>query len=94
MVTNTENGYFRIHLNKHKCVQTVTCLSKKKFNAINLSKLYGLNEQFLNKLLLKYDNKQIKDFFVYFDDNWCAALYHDRFEELCKEIRDISIDPV
>jgi len=29
LVTNTENGYFRIHLNKHKCVQTITCLSKK-----------------------------------------------------------------
>ncbi len=69
-------------------------MSKKKFNVVNITKLYGLNEQFLNKLLLKYESKQINDFFVYFDDNWCAALYHDRFEELCKEIRDISIDSV
>lgn len=27
--TETENGYFRIHLNKNKCVQTITCFSKK-----------------------------------------------------------------
>ena len=58
-----ENGYFRIHLGKHKNVQSITCLSKKKFNVSNLIRLYGFNEQFLNKLLLKYNQKAIKDFY-------------------------------
>lgn len=95
LVTNSyDNGYFRIHLNKHKCVQSITCFSKKKFNASNIIKLYGLHEQFLNKLLLKYSQNAIKDFYVFFSDNWCHALYHDRFEDLTKEIRAISINQV
>lgn len=90
LITNTENGYFRIHLDKHNIVQTITCLSKKTFSASNLCKLYGLHEQYLNKLVLKYENKKITDFYTYFSDNWCTALYHDRFEDLCKEIRELS----
>ncbi|CAF0802788.1 unnamed protein product [Brachionus calyciflorus] len=93
LVTNTENGYFRIHLNKHKCVQTITCLSKKKFNASNYIKLYGFHEQYLNRLLTKFNQRNIKDFYVYFNDNWTHALYHDRFDDLTQEIRDISINP-
>jgi hypothetical protein len=57
-------------------------------------RLYGFNEQYLNKLVLKYSQKAIKDFYEYFNENWCNALYHDRFEELCKEIREISVNPV
>ena len=30
----------------------------------------------------------------YLNDGWCNAIYHDRFEELCKEIREITINPV
>ncbi len=94
LVTSTDSGYFRIHLNKHSVIQTITCLSKKQFNVRNFSKLYGLHEQFLNKLLLKYKQGKIADFYSFFSDNWCTALYHDRFEDLCKEIRELSTKPV
>lgn len=93
LITDTESGYFRLHLNKHNVVQTITCLSKKPFSASNIVKLYGLHEQFLNKLVLKYERKSIKDFYDFFSDNWCNALYHDRFSDLCKEIRELSTNP-
>lgn len=93
LVTVTENGYFRLHLNSHKCVQTITCLSRKKFSESNFIKLYGFHEQYLNRLLTKYSQNKIKDFYVYLSDHWCNAIYHDRFEELCKEIREITINP-
>jgi len=32
LITNTDNGYFRIYLDKHKVVQTITCLSKQVIN--------------------------------------------------------------
>jgi len=38
--------------------------TKKKFSTSNLSKIYGLHEQFLNKMLLKYNQKAIKDFYL------------------------------
>jgi len=94
LVTSTDSGYFRIHLNKHSVIQTITCLSKKKFNVGNFSRLYGLHEQFLNKLLLKYKQGIITDLYTFFSENWCTALYHDRFEDLCKEIRELSTKSV
>ena len=66
----------------------------KKIPCYNLVKLYGLNDQYLNKLVLKYNQGRIADLYSFFSESWCLALYHDRFEELCNEIRDISIDPV
>lgn len=37
--------------------------SFKNFSALNFSKIYGLHEQYLNKLLLKYEQKLVTDFY-------------------------------
>ncbi|XP_053430226.1 cilia- and flagella-associated protein 61 [Nycticebus coucang] len=81
--------YFRIHINKYKMVETITCLSKEPFPASNYIRLFGQHEQLLNNLCARYDDNLIKDFYSYFTESWCLALFHDRFIDLRKELRQI-----
>ncbi|XP_073930342.1 cilia- and flagella-associated protein 61 isoform X1 [Castor canadensis] len=81
--------YFRIHINKYKMVETITCLSKEPFPASNYICLFGQHEQALNNLCARYDDNLIIDFYSYFTEPWCMALFHDRFIDLRKELRQI-----
>ncbi|XP_045151111.1 cilia- and flagella-associated protein 61 [Echinops telfairi] len=82
-------NYFRIHINKYKMVETITCLSKEPFPASNYIRLFGQHEQVLNNLCARYENKMITDLYDYFTEPWCMALFHDRFIDLRKELRQI-----
>ncbi|XP_032715180.1 cilia- and flagella-associated protein 61 isoform X2 [Lontra canadensis] len=87
---NAKNGtYFRIHINKYKMVETITCLSKEPFPASNYIRLFGQHEQLLNNLCNRYEDKLIPDLYSYFMEPWCMALFHDRFIDLRKELRQI-----
>ncbi|XP_027479776.1 cilia- and flagella-associated protein 61 isoform X2 [Zalophus californianus] len=87
---NAKNGtYFRIHINKYKMVETITCLSKEPFPASNYIRLFGQHEQLLNNLCARYKDKLIPDLYSYFMEPWCMALFHDRFIDLRKELRQI-----
>ncbi|XP_027979574.1 cilia- and flagella-associated protein 61 [Eumetopias jubatus] len=87
---NAKNGtYFRIHINKYKMVETITCLSKEPFPASNYIRLFGQHEQLLNNLCARYEDKLIPDLYSYFMEPWCMALFHDRFIDLRKELRQI-----
>ncbi|XP_075384094.1 cilia- and flagella-associated protein 61 [Tenrec ecaudatus] len=82
-------NYFRIHINKYKMVETITCLSKEPFPASNYIRLFGQHEQVLNNLCTRYESKMITDLYDYFTEPWCMALFHDRFIDLRKELRQI-----
>ncbi|XP_076970921.1 cilia- and flagella-associated protein 61 isoform X8 [Tamandua tetradactyla] len=84
-----DGNYFRIHVNKYKMVETITCLSKEPFPASNYIRLFGQHEQVLNNLCERYDDNLIPDLFSYFSESWCMALFHDRFIDLRKELRQI-----
>ncbi|XP_049724742.1 cilia- and flagella-associated protein 61 isoform X1 [Elephas maximus indicus] len=87
---NAKNGnYFRIHINKYKMVETITCLSKEPFPASNYIRLFGQHEQVLNNLCARYEDMLITDLYSYFTEPWCMALFHDRFIDLRKELRQI-----
>ncbi|XP_029774006.1 cilia- and flagella-associated protein 61 isoform X1 [Suricata suricatta] len=87
---DAKNGtYFRIHVNKYRMVETITCLSKEPFPASNYIRLFGQHEQLLNNLCARYDDKLIPDLYSYFMEPWCMALFHDRFIDLRKELRHI-----
>ncbi|XP_037668187.1 cilia- and flagella-associated protein 61 isoform X3 [Choloepus didactylus] len=87
---NAQDGnYFRIHVNKYKMVETITCLSKEPFPASNYICLFGQHEQVLNNLCERYDTSLISDLYSYFSESWCMALFHDRFIDLRKELRQI-----
>ncbi|KAK3611320.1 hypothetical protein CHS0354_029969 [Potamilus streckersoni] len=83
--------FFCLHINQYKSVQTITCLSKKPFPSNNMICLYGLHEKSLNNLLSRFDEGLITDFYSYFQEAWCLAVYHDRFADFRDELRELLI---
>ncbi|MBN3301766.1 CFA61 protein, partial [Amia calva] len=55
--------YFRLHLNQHGEVQTITCLSRTPFPASNYLCLYGESEQLLNRLCERCDEGLVSDLY-------------------------------
>uniref|UniRef100_A0A8C5N465 Cilia and flagella associated protein 61 n=1 Tax=Leptobrachium leishanense TaxID=445787 RepID=A0A8C5N465_9ANUR len=87
---STANGdYFRLHINQYSMVETITCLSLKPFPESNFICLYGHHERLLNNLCSRFQEGLIKDFYSYFMEPWCMAIYHDRFIDFKKELREI-----
>ncbi|XP_055458610.1 cilia- and flagella-associated protein 61 [Psammomys obesus] len=86
-----EGTYFRLYLSKYRLVESITCFSKEPFPSSNYVRLFGQHEQILNNLFTRYDDKLIPDLYSYFTEPWCMALFHDRFIDLKKELRQILI---
>ncbi|XP_053316609.1 cilia- and flagella-associated protein 61 [Spea bombifrons] len=87
---SAENGdYCRLHINQYNMVETITCLSLKPFPESNFICLYGQHERLLNNLCARFEEGLIADFFSYFMEPWCMAIYHDRFIDFKKELREI-----
>ncbi|XP_063727763.1 cilia- and flagella-associated protein 61-like isoform X1 [Symsagittifera roscoffensis] len=98
-----KSGYFMIHVNNYSTVQTVTCVNKRgegqngnkrsSLRSGNIMCLYGKNEKLLNRMVSRFEEGLIKDFYTYFEEPWAMALFHDRFEDLLLEIREILTNP-
>ncbi|XP_072799815.1 cilia- and flagella-associated protein 61 isoform X4 [Vicugna pacos] len=65
IVTGNAKGgnYFRIHINRYKMVETITCLSKVPFPAANYIRLFGQHEQALNNLCARYEEGLVPDLY-------------------------------
>ncbi|CAM4540638.1 unnamed protein product [Lepidochelys olivacea] len=87
----TKGNYFRIHVNQYSIVETITCLSKEPFPVSNYICLFGQHERVLNNLCSRWKEGLIKDLYSYFREPWSMAIYHDRFIDLKKELRQILI---
>jgi hypothetical protein len=95
LLTDTDNGYFRVHINCYNRVQTITVLSKQAFEVTNYLCLYNVHEKYLNNLTCRYDDGLIQDFFTYFREPWACAVFHDRFPDLRDEVMELlSQQPV
>ncbi|KAK9753847.1 hypothetical protein QE152_g1456 [Popillia japonica] len=84
-----EQGYFRLHLNQYNTVETITCLTTKELEKVNLTHLWGKHEKLLNNLVTRFEMVTIGDLFAFFAEPWSYALYHDRFDKLSTDINDI-----
>uniref|UniRef100_A0A8B9I3X5 Cilia and flagella associated protein 61 n=1 Tax=Anser brachyrhynchus TaxID=132585 RepID=A0A8B9I3X5_9AVES len=82
-------NYFRMHINKYSMVDSITCFSKTPFPVSNYICLYGQHERLLNDLHYRWNEGQITDLYSYFREPWSMAIYHDRFIDLKKELRQI-----
>ncbi|XP_056620849.1 LOW QUALITY PROTEIN: cilia- and flagella-associated protein 61 [Triplophysa dalaica] len=86
----TETGnYFCLHLSQHDVVETITCLSKNPLPISNLLCLHGKHQMLLNHLRSRYNDGLVQDLYSYFRENWCLALFHDRFTDFEQEVRQI-----
>ncbi|KAL9958773.1 hypothetical protein ACROYT_G035833 [Oculina patagonica] len=86
-----EQGYFRLHVNQHHSIETITCYTRLVLDTSNLVCLYGLHERYLNNLLQRYDEGLISDFYSFFRESWCLAVFHDRFKDFRDEIRELLV---
>ncbi|PIK43371.1 putative cilia- and flagella-associated protein 61 [Apostichopus japonicus] len=96
LVTGSADGpdpdYFRIHVNQYSSIETLTCLSKKPFEKSNYKCLYNIHERFLNNMISRFDEGLIKSFYEFFKENWCLAIFHDRFQDFRQEVRELLIE--
>ncbi|XP_021247902.1 cilia- and flagella-associated protein 61 isoform X5 [Numida meleagris] len=86
-----DGNYFRMHINKYSMVDSITCFSKEPFPVSNYICLYGQHERLLNDLYYRWNEGQITDLYSYFREPWSMAIYHDRFIDLKKELRQILL---
>ncbi|KAL4649013.1 cilia- and flagella-associated protein 61 [Arapaima gigas] len=91
MVTgSTEpSRYFCLCVNQYGVVESITCLSLEPIPVSNYLCLYGKHEQLLNRLCDRFDEGLIHDFYSYFKEPWCLAVYHDRFADFEEEVHQI-----
>ncbi|NXE96651.1 CFA61 protein, partial [Menura novaehollandiae] len=82
-------NYFRMHFNRYHMVDSITCFSKEPFPVSNYICLYGQHERLLNDLYYRWRAGQLTDLYSYFREPWSMAIYHDRFIDLQKELRQI-----
>lgn len=86
-----EQGYFRLHVNQHRSIETITCYTRQELDTSNLLCLYALHERYLNNLLQRFDEGLIDDFYSFFRESWCLAVFHDRFKDFRDEIRELLV---
>ncbi|CAK1582898.1 unnamed protein product [Parnassius mnemosyne] len=86
LLTDKDGNYFRLQLNTLHCVESLTCLSKKPFSSENIVQIYGKHEAFFDKLLARYQLKQIDDLYDFFAQPWMSAMYHKSFKDLLYDI--------
>ena len=65
---------------------------------INCTESFFIKKLFRGKLrdylfVARFEEGLIKDFYTYFEEPWAMALFHDRFEDLLLEIREILTNP-
>ncbi|XP_072032047.1 cilia- and flagella-associated protein 61-like [Amphiura filiformis] len=95
LVTGSVEGespnYFRLHVNQYNNLETMTCLSKQPLDTSNLLCLYNLHERFLNNMVSRFDEGLIQDFYQFFRETWCLAIFHDRFSDFRQEVKELLV---
>ncbi|KAI4888586.1 hypothetical protein NFI96_016449, partial [Prochilodus magdalenae] len=91
MVTgHVETGnYFHLQFHPQGLVEGITCLSLKPLPVSNYICLYGKHQLLLNHLYERFDEDLVHDFYSYFRERWCMAIFHDRFTDFEQEVRQI-----
>ncbi|KAJ3008363.1 UNVERIFIED_CONTAM: hypothetical protein HDU68_003139, partial [Siphonaria sp. JEL0065] len=87
VIDNTEYGYFRIRVDPHGFIRSLTYLGARPIPVENYLSLYGLNERYLNRLVARFDEGVIPDFVSFLAETWAYPIFHDRFPAFIKECR-------
>ncbi|TSP57654.1 Cilia- and flagella-associated protein 61 [Bagarius yarrelli] len=87
---SVETGnYFQLRFSQDNLVESITCLSFNPLPVSNYICLYGKHQQLLNRLYGRFDEDLIHDFYSYFRESWCLAIFHDRFADFQQEVQQI-----
>ncbi|CAH4034591.1 unnamed protein product [Pieris brassicae] len=94
LITDKNENYFRLQINALHTIESITCLSKKRFASENFIMLYGRHESYFNNLLARFELNLIEDFYDFFTKPWMSALYQESFHGLMMDIEDHGIRTV
>lgn len=86
-----KGNYFRIHVNQYSLIETITCFSKEPIPVSNYICLFGQHERLLNNLCSRWREGLVTNLYSFFMEPWALVIFHDRFIELKKELRQILI---
>uniref|UniRef100_A0A670K1V8 L-amino-acid oxidase n=1 Tax=Podarcis muralis TaxID=64176 RepID=A0A670K1V8_PODMU len=86
-----KGNYFRIHVNQYSMIETITCFSKDPVPVSNYICLFAQHERLLNNLCSRWREGLITDLYSYLKEPWALTIYHDRFIDLKKELRQILV---
>ncbi|XP_054840363.1 cilia- and flagella-associated protein 61 [Eublepharis macularius] len=86
-----KGNYFRIHVNLYSLIETITCFSKNPLPVSNYITLFGQHERLLNNLCSRWREGLVTDLYSYLKEPWALVIYHDRFIDLRKELREILV---
>ncbi|KAJ3073780.1 hypothetical protein HDU98_000700 [Podochytrium sp. JEL0797] len=87
VIDTPEYGYFRIRVDPHGFIRSLTYLGVREIPIDNIMCLYGLNERYLNRLVARFDEGVIPDFVSFLSETWAYPIFHDRFPAFIKECR-------
>ncbi|KAK9886454.1 hypothetical protein WA026_016737 [Henosepilachna vigintioctopunctata] len=87
-----KQGYFRIHINEFKEVETITCLTRDEIYLQNLLQIWGKHVKMLNNFQLRFELMMIPDLFEYFKEPWTCGIYYDRFTEVREKVKRNLVD--
>ena len=62
-------------------------MGKSKLEERNFSQLTGWHEAYLNGLLFSFEQGSVKDWISYFRESWAMPIYHDKFSNLARFLR-------
>ncbi|TPX75085.1 hypothetical protein CcCBS67573_g03643 [Chytriomyces confervae] len=88
VINNDQYGYFRIRVDPHGFIRSLTYLGKREIPVDNYLCLYGLNERYLNRLSARFDEGVIADFVSFLSEAWAYPIFHDRFPSFIKDLRE------
>jgi hypothetical protein len=77
-----------LKLDAHGRIVEFSYLGPGPVEARNLGLLVGLHEAFARSCSLAFHAHQVEDWLDFFRQDWCAALYNDRFPALVDQLRD------
>ncbi|KAJ3411300.1 hypothetical protein HDV05_002404 [Chytridiales sp. JEL 0842] len=87
IIDNPQSGYFRIHVDTHGYIRSLTYLGYRKIPIDNYLCLYGLHEKYLNRLVSRFDEGIIPDIVSFLDESWAYPIYHDNFTDFTTRSR-------
>jgi len=92
-IVNNTIEYFHIHIDTYGFIQSLTYVGKEDLFSENMLCLYGMHEKYLNRLILRFDEKIIPDFKEFLNEPWAQPLFYDRFRSYMKRLRLDLMNP-
>lgn len=79
-----------LHVNQYSRVDELIAFSLQPLKETsNYLCLYHMHDTYLNYLVQRWQDGLVSDLYNYFRQPWACAIFHDRFPDFMKEVREL-----